>query len=462
MDRPGHMEAKLGRAPKHARRSRGARSATRRVAWFASILSVLVGLGIGANIGWFFWRSSTTGGALIRKERQVIAAATSGGTCRSVTVAAGGQGGGSESDGSRTPIGLLEVPSIGLNAPVVQGVSPSQLDVAVGHVPTSAYPGAEGTTVLSAHDVTWFSQINHLEPGDAVDFIEPCETLRYQVVGATVVRVGSPLYSTSVPMIAMVTCYPLDALFLTPKRYVVSAELVGVTKTGSQRLPSIATPAAPPLVVPAPPALALQGLSLTNNDAPLGTLGFDPAPPASLLESPVPLDIESSVLELYFAAIRASEQDHPGWWSDLAHGVAFSDAAPLVRAVITYNNALVTPTLAFHGSRFVSATLTAEPQLSGGARPGLYRVSMTAVVEGHELRVGTWSMTLLASSQAPSTTTTSTPSSTILPPLTTLPPTTTTTTTTTARPVTTTTAPSTTTVPSTITAPTTPTTVPSG
>ena len=292
--------------------------------------------------------------------------------------------------GGLAPAGLIAAPAIGLQAPVVEGVGNAQLDVAVGHVPGSVWPGQLGTAVLSAHDVSWFSRINHLHPGDTVTFTDRCQTLRYRVVGDQVVRSGSPLYSTLAPRLALVTCYPLNALFLTPQRYVVEADLVSVSDHGAGAPQPPALP--PPLVVPAPQALAAQGLTLATNDAPLGTLGLTGSPSVTWQQSPVPLQVESSVLALYFAAVRSAEQRQAAWWQAVAPEVPFEKAAPLAGATIARNDRSVTPVLDVTGSTVTGATVTARPEVAGGSRPGVYALTMSAAVRGSDLVVTGWSM----------------------------------------------------------------------
>ncbi len=373
----------------HAR-SRGRwRSTGRRVGLVLSIAAVAAGLALAGNIGWFYWRSHTVGDALIAQARSEIRSArasASGAPCSTGPAPPSG----SHGHGGLSPAGLLAAPAIGLQAPVVEGVGNAQLDVAVGHVPGSVWPGQLGTAVLSAHDVSWFSRIDHLHPGDTVTFTDRCQTLRYEVVGDEVVKSGSPLYSTLAPRLALVTCYPLDALFLTPQRYVVEADLVAVTDhgAGAPRPPVLP----PPLVVPAPPALATQGLTLATNDAPLGTLGLTGSPSATWQQSPVPLQVESSVLALYFAAVRSAEQRQLIWWQDVAPGVPLAEAAPLAGAEITRNDRSVMPALHVVGSTVTGATVTARPEVSGGGRPGVYALTMTAAVRGSDLVVTGWSM----------------------------------------------------------------------
>ena len=373
------------RRPRRLHARRRARSPlARRAGLVLSLVAVAAGLAIAGHIGWFYWRSHTVGDALMARARSEIRAAdASGAPCT--------PGSGAPTGTTKlAPAGLLSAPAIGLTAPVVEGVGNAQLAVAVGHVPGSVWPGQLGTAVLSAHDVSWFSRIDHLHPGDTITFTDRCQTLRYRVVRGQVLRSGSPLYSTLTPQLALVTCYPLDALFLTPNRYVVEADLVAVTNhgAGAPRPPSLP----PPLVVPAPPALVAQGLTLTTNDAPLGRLGLTGTPSATWQQSPAPLQVESSVLALYFAALRSAEQRQAAWWQAVAPGVPAADAAPLFGATIARNVRSVTPVLDVTGSTVTGATITARPEVVGGSRPGLYALTMTAAVRGSDLVVTGWSM----------------------------------------------------------------------
>jgi sortase A len=351
-----------------------------------SLAAVVAGLAIAGHIGWFYWRSHTVGDALIARARSDIRDGASGVPCDPGAAPATA----ASSHGGLSPAGLLAAPAIGLQAPVVEGVGNAQLDVAVGHVPGSVWPGQLGTAVLSAHDVSWFSRIDHLHPGDTVTFTDRCQTLRYRVVGDQVVKSGSPLYSTLAPRLTLVTCYPLDALFLTPQRYVVEADLVSVSNhgAGAPRPPVLP----PPLVVPAPPALAAQGLTLATNDAPLGTLGLTGSPSVTWQQSPVPLQVESSVLALYFAAVRSAEQRQAAWWQAVAPGVPLAKAAPLAGAAVARNDRSVTPVLDVEGTTVTGATVTARPEVAGGSRPGVYALTMTAAVRGSDLVVTGWSM----------------------------------------------------------------------
>jgi hypothetical protein len=116
----------------------------RRRALFAisGVVLIAVALAIGGHIAYFYYRSKTQGDVLISKYKKAIALAKVDPRLCSEK----DQGGVS----SARPGGLLEIPSLGLVAPVVQGTSQSVLEDAVGHDPASPWPSSKGTSVFDA------------------------------------------------------------------------------------------------------------------------------------------------------------------------------------------------------------------------------------------------------------------------------------------------------------------------
>jgi LPXTG-site transpeptidase (sortase) family protein len=335
----------------------------------------MAGLFLAGTIVRFYSRSDSVGASLTRLEQH---AASSAQNCDNPQTSAG-----LEVDG------LLQARSIGLTAPVVQGTGDPQLDVAVGHDPSSAWPGPPGAMVLEAHDVTWFSQIDGLHPGDVITYTGDCHLFKYEVTGGKVVSAGSPIDSTAAPTMVLVTCYPLNALFFTSQRFIVDARLVSSTQTHSAPI-AAALPPAP--VVDAPAALAAQGLSLSGNQVPLGTLAITGSPASVWQQSPRPLQAEAALLELYFGAVRSAQQEQSTWWQQLAPGVPFADAGALADATIVGNEARVEPTLVAAGDQVTGATLTVEPRLTGGPAAGAYKVTMTATVQSGQFVITGWQM----------------------------------------------------------------------
>lgn len=386
----------------HARRRRW----PRRLATVVGVACILAGAGIGIQIYRYRLHSDRVGAGLVQRERQALAAAGHSRSCTptgdaSAGAAAGGAvpvpvdglaatASGAPVSGEPTVYALFEAPTIGLVAPVVDGAGEPELSVALGHVTASSWPGPAGTAVFEGHDVTWFSHLDGLKAGDPVAVATPCRTMSYRVETSQVVSAGAPILQTTESRLVLVTCYPLDSLSLTTQRLVVTAGLTGIVSrvatTGK-----VAPPSAP--VVPAPAALASQGLDLGHNPAPMGALSVTGTPASAWQQSAEPLADEGAVIALYFAALRSAEQNQSAWWAAVAPSVPFSVARQLVGAMVSHNDSTFNPVLNVTASTFTGATLTTEPVLSGGPMPGLHRITMTATVTSGQLLVTGWTMT---------------------------------------------------------------------
>jgi sortase A len=361
------------------------RPLTRTFAW----VFIAAALFIAGSIGLFYYHSSTTGGQLVRHEAAKIAAA--GHAAHESTLSGATPTCAPLSDQDTTsPQGLVVASAIGLKAPVLGGDGTSQLNVAVGHVPGSVWPGQPGTALFAAHDVSYFSGLTGLHVGQQVEFATPCDTYSYQVTGHQIVSAGSPVYSSPQQhLLVMETCYPLNALYITSKRYLVTAELTGVQPTGQPAgLPTVAT-----LTVPVPAALQSQGLTLATNTIFLGTLALRGTPSSSWTQSPAPIDDEASVLADYFAAVRSAEQNQSSWWNDVAPGIPFSATRPLRGGHITTYAGSVNPILTVQGHTVVSAALSLVMRIAGGSAPGSYLVQVTMAVQHGGLVINQWKMT---------------------------------------------------------------------
>ena len=373
-----------------------------------SVAALVAAGAITYNIASFYSRSDSGGRALIHQVQRQVARAQAHHTCTSVPAAPSGTSL-TPSDGVTTsglslagepptsnpgalptPDALLKAPSIGLDAPVVEGTGDGELAVAVGRVPASAEIGEPGTVVLAAHDVTWFSKLDQLHTGDTLSLVRACSTLIYQVTSQQVVAAGTPIYPSGQPTLVLVTCYPLNALFLTSQRYLVNADLIA-TKVQSRSLATFAVGGTP--TVPIPPALAALGLDLNHNATPLGTLTLSGPVDAAWQQSAAPLDDQASLLTLYFGAIHAARSDNASWWTAIAPSVPLSNAAPLNGASISHYGTTLDTTLNVNGAQLSTANLTAQISVSGGSQPGRYTVSMDATSIDGSLVITGWSMT---------------------------------------------------------------------
>jgi sortase A len=316
--------------------------------------------------------------------------------------------------------GTLTIPSIGLKAPIEEGTDDAELDVAAGHAPASVWPGATGSAVFLAHDVSYFVHINSLKPGDLIYYQDQCSTVAFQVTGQNLVNAGDPVYNAATPTLILDTCWPTNALFYTNQRLLVTAAedptappLASHSKSSSLHGPATGTkargghgpsasgtsPTTTPKVpaadtvsysVPAPPDLVAQGLTLTQNEAPMGTMTLTGDTSSVWEESPGPLNLTSAGLQAYFGGIHSAEQVRNDWWAAIAPGVALP--TPLANAQITGHDSPLDITINSVGGAPQSVTMTTDVTVSGGTAPGTYHLVATGGIAGSVVTITSWEM----------------------------------------------------------------------
>jgi LPXTG-site transpeptidase (sortase) family protein len=285
------------------------------------------------------------------------------------------------------------MPTLGVVAPVVLGSSASVLADAVGLEPASAPPGDTGTTILAAHDVTWFSGIDQLHVGNRIVVDVACRELDYQVTGHQVTTEGSPVVNvTKGNELVLVTCWPTDALWLTNKRYLVTATLVSTKSTVAPVAPTVPTS---PLVAPEIAGLSPAELTATANQAPLGALTESGSPARSWIQSPAPLQVEQAALEAFFATERSAATGNGAALAELAAGPAVElphDVTPLLDATVTHYWSTVSLDLDVDSTTVQRVTIATRVAVSGGAQPGLYDVEVIEIPIGDTLHIESWQM----------------------------------------------------------------------
>jgi LPXTG-site transpeptidase (sortase) family protein len=258
---------------------------------------------------WWNHRSETTGNGLLREH--LLVRHHISGTPRCTPSLPSGNSRSTHLDG------ILEIPSLGVRAPVLQGLSDSVLNVAAGHDPISPWPGAPGESIIEAHDVSYFARISALARGDRVIWVDACAEQTFRVVATEISVPGAEIFPPPDGRgLALITCYPTNALFWTPYRFVVEAEMVSSGRLTTA--PPRPTAGVPHLRVPAPPALVAAGLTLQSNSILLGHLSVTGHPSAAFVEGPAALDAERAALESYFGAEKAIAAGNSAWWHDLA------------------------------------------------------------------------------------------------------------------------------------------------
>src|SRR5260370_27471045 len=168
---------------------------------------------------WWNHRSETTGDSLLREHLRVRTQASDTTRCTPSLP--------SRYSRRMHLDGILEIPSLGVRAPVLQGLADSVLNVAAGHDSTSPWPGRPGESVIEAHDVSYFTRISALKPGDRVIWVDACTEQTFRVVETEISAPGAEIFPPPDGRgLALITCYPTNALFWTPDRFVVETAMV--------------------------------------------------------------------------------------------------------------------------------------------------------------------------------------------------------------------------------------------
>lgn len=287
--------------------------------------------------------------------------------------------------------GILTIPSLRLRAPVEEGTDDQELDVAVGHDPQSVWPGVNGAAVFLAHDVSYFVHLNQLKPGDAITYRTACNTVRFRVSDQSVVAADSAVSNTTDPSLVLDTCWPPNALFFTPDRLLIRATEVGAATTkGTDLDPGaqfVRTVASTDFRTSAPPALQAQGLTLEQNEAPMGTMHLVGASVA-FAQSPGPLSLEAAALETYFGGLHSGAERQTAWWSALAPHLAMPPQ--LAGAVVAGHEAPLDVEIDSSDGSPDQVVLRTAVSLSGGSAPGEHAMTVILPVHDSVVTLGSW------------------------------------------------------------------------
>ncbi len=286
--------------------------------------------------------------------------------------------------------GILSIPALHLDAPVEEGTDDRELNVAVGHDAQSVWPGVDGAAVFLAHDVSYFVHLNDLKPGAVITYKTACNTVRFRVRSQQVVPAGSPVSNTTEPSLVLDTCWPPNALFFTPDRLLIRASEVGAATKGANLAPGaqfVRTVKSTDYVTSAPQALQAQGLTLQQNEAPMGTMKLVNASVA-FAQSPGPLSLEATALETYFGGLHTAAQRQADWWQAVAPHLPMPPQ--LAGAVITGHDAPLDVEIDAAGGIPAQVVLRTTVTVSGGSDPGEHAMTVVLPVRGSVVSIGSW------------------------------------------------------------------------
>ena len=125
-------------------------------------------------------------------------------------------------------LGRIEIPRVGVSAPILEGVDDRTIRRAVGHVPETPLPPEAGNVALAAHRTTLFYGLRHIRIGDTITLTTPDGAFRYAVERTWVVDPAdvSVLDPSSERLLTLITCYPFDYAGSAPQRFIVRARAI--------------------------------------------------------------------------------------------------------------------------------------------------------------------------------------------------------------------------------------------
>jgi sortase A len=122
-------------------------------------------------------------------------------------------------------IGEMRIPRIGVSVMVLEGDDEGILQKAVGHVPSTALPGAIGNVAVAGHRDTFFRALKEIRQNDEITLTTTGGSYNYRVaaigtVGPNDVNVLAP---SDHPTLTLITCYPFNYIGAAPQRFIVQA-----------------------------------------------------------------------------------------------------------------------------------------------------------------------------------------------------------------------------------------------
>ncbi|UOE55179.1 class D sortase [Cytobacillus oceanisediminis] len=123
-------------------------------------------------------------------------------------------------------IGLLSVPKINKDIPIIEGTDNDQLEAGVGHYTGTAFPGQKDQIVLSGHRDTVFRNFDQLKVGDIFTVKLSYGDFSYEIYDTKIVDADdlTIIKSTSPEeVLTVTTCYPFNFIGDAPERFVFYA-----------------------------------------------------------------------------------------------------------------------------------------------------------------------------------------------------------------------------------------------
>ncbi|KGA98676.1 sortase [Alkalihalobacillus alcalophilus ATCC 27647 = CGMCC 1.3604] len=126
-------------------------------------------------------------------------------------------------------IGLLTIPKLEKDLPIISGTEEEELERGVGHYKTTKLPGQNDQILLSGHRDSVFRGFGELEIGDQFIVEMPYGTFVYEMYESEIVPADDTTVIRSMApdeVLTLSTCYPFNFVGSAPDRYIIYAKPV--------------------------------------------------------------------------------------------------------------------------------------------------------------------------------------------------------------------------------------------
>jgi sortase A len=124
-------------------------------------------------------------------------------------------------------IGILKIPRLKAELPIIEGTDEDELDKGVGHYSTTVLPGQNDQILLSGHRDTVFRRLGELKIGDILQVNMPYGEYKYEITETEIVEADdTTVINSTAPneILTVSTCYPFSYVGNAPYRYILSAK----------------------------------------------------------------------------------------------------------------------------------------------------------------------------------------------------------------------------------------------
>lgn len=124
-------------------------------------------------------------------------------------------------------IGIISIPKLEKDLPIISGTEDEQLSRGVGHFAGTKFPGQDGQILLSGHRDTVFQGLGDLNHGDEIVIDVEYGTFTYEIINTFIVDADDRTvidFTIDEEILVLTTCYPFQFVGNAPQRYIIEAK----------------------------------------------------------------------------------------------------------------------------------------------------------------------------------------------------------------------------------------------